>query len=145
MTPKQIKIVWFLLRFGVAFVFLYASISAFINPIPWLAYFPDFMRDWKIDDILLITWGGAELIIGLWILSGKKIFLPSIAAAGLMFGIFITDFHTMNIIFRNVCILCTSISLAIISNPHYDFHLRHGKDEAEETHTEIVVYNGKQG
>ncbi|MDO8430726.1 MAG: hypothetical protein Q7S72_01945 [Candidatus Taylorbacteria bacterium] len=135
---KQISIAWFLLRFGVAFTFLYASISAFIDPAPWLGYFPDFMRAWDIDNILLLTWGGGELIIGLWLLSGYRIFLPSIASAGLMLGIFLTDFDSLHIIFRNVCILCTSISLAIISNPHYDFHLRYEKTRAVETHTELV-------
>ncbi len=133
---KEIPIVWFLLRFGVAFTFLYASISAFINPTPWLAYFPDFLRQAMPDDVLLYTWGGGELIIGLWLLTGYRIFMPSVLAAGLMFGIFIFDFKSMNVIFRNVCILCTSVSLAVISNPHYDFHLFHGEKKAEETHKE---------
>lgn len=128
----NIPIVWFLLRFGVAFTFLYASISAFIHPAPWLSYFPAFMRHMFSDQILLTTWGGGELIIGLWLLTGYRIFIPSILAAGLMLGIFIFDFHSMPIIFRNVCILCTSISLAIISNPHYEFHLFHGKVRATE-------------
>jgi uncharacterized membrane protein YphA (DoxX/SURF4 family) len=137
-TPRQLGIVWFLLRFGVAFTFLYASIAAFINPTPWLSYFPHFMRAMVSDDILLWTWGGAELLIAIWILSGYKIFIPSVAAAGLMMGIFIFDISSHPIIFRNVCILCTSIALAIISNPHYDFHLRHGKSTATETHTETA-------
>lgn len=127
-------IAWFLLRFGVAFTFLYASISAFINPAPWLAYFPDFMKLMVPEHVLLVTWGGGELIIGLWLLSGYRIFIPSILASGLMLGIFIFDFASMHIIFRNVCILSTSLSLAIISNPHYNFHLFHGKASAEEKH-----------
>jgi hypothetical protein len=134
---KQISLAWFLLRFGVAFTFLYASISAFINPEPWLGYFPVFMRAWNIDSILLVTWGGGEFIIGIWLISGYRIFLPSIAAAGLMLGIFITDFDSLHIIFRNVSILCTSIALAIISNPHYDFHLRYGKTRGVESQTII--------
>lgn len=136
-NSKEINtpIVWFLLRFGVAFTFLYASIAAFINPIPWLSYFPPFMRALVSDQTLLITWGGGELIIGLWLLSGYKIFIPSVLSSGLMLGIFIFDFHSMHIIFRNVCILSTSIALAIISNPHYDFHLFHGKTKVEEKHT----------
>ena len=136
-VQKELPIVWFLLRFGVAFTFLYASISAFINPGPWLGYFPDFLRDNISDNILLITWGGGELIIGLWLLVGYRIFIPSVLAAGLMLGIFIFDFSSMKVIFRNVSILCTSISLAIISNPYYDFNLFHGKKRAEETHKEI--------
>lgn len=136
-TSFNFPIVWFLLRFGVAFTFLYASISAFINPTPWLSYFPDFIRSMLSDDILLITWGTGELVIGLWLLTGYRIFIPSILAAGLMLGIFIFDIKSMHIIFRNVCILCTSISLAIISNPHYHFRLSHGKEKAEEDHTQV--------
>lgn len=136
-TSFNFPIVWFLLRFGVAFTFLYASISAFINPTPWLSYFPDFIRSMLSDDILLITWGTGELVIGLWLLTGYRIFIPSILAAGLMLGIFIFDIKSMHIIFRNVCILCTSISLAIISNPHYHFRLSHGKKKAEEDHTQV--------
>jgi hypothetical protein len=122
---REVPFVWFLLRFGVAFTFLYASISAFINPDPWLAYFPDIMRSLVSDSILLMSWGTVELVIGLWLLSGYRIFIPSIAAAGLMLGVFMFDFASFHIIFRNVCILATSISLAIISNPHYHFHLHH--------------------
>ncbi len=133
-TQKELPIVWFLLRFGVAFTFLYASISAFINPAPWLAYFPQFMRTMAGDELLLITWGIGEVIIGVWLLSVYKIFLPSIAASGLLLGIFIFDFGSLHITFRNVSILCTAISLAIISNPHYDFHLFHGKKRGEEKH-----------
>lgn len=79
----NMPIVWFLLRFGVAFTFLYASISAFINPTPWLSYFPDFIRSMTSDDILLATWGGGELIIGVWLLTGYRIFIPSIFQASL--------------------------------------------------------------
>ncbi len=135
-NPQEIKIVWFLLRFGVAFTFLFAAVSAFINPDPWLAYFPGFMRSMVADDILLLTWGVGEVIIGLWLISGWKIFLPSIAASGLLLGIFIFDFHSINITFRNVSILSTSIALAIMSNPFYHFKLVHTGEHIEEVHTE---------
>lgn len=137
MNPKEISIVWFLLRFGVAFTFLFAAVSAFINPAPWLSYFPPFLRDHMSDTALLWIWGGAETIIGLWILSGRRIFLPSIAASGLMLGIFIFDFGSIHIIFRNVCILSTSIALAIMTNPYYRFHLVHERHRATEIHTPL--------
>ncbi len=132
---NEMRIVWFLLRFGVAFTFLYASISAFLNPVPWLSYFPDFIRAMVPDSLLLLSWGIGELVIGVWILSGYRIFLPSMAAASLMFGIFLFDFHSINIIFRNVAILCTSLSLAIVANPYYHFKLTVADSTAEETHT----------
>ncbi len=110
-------IVWFLLRFGVAFTFLYASISAFINPDPWLAYFPGFLRNTFSDSFLLSTWGTGELIIGIWLISGYHIFIPSALSAILMIGIFVFDSESLPITFRNVCILCTSLSLAIMTRP----------------------------
>lgn len=136
-SSQELKIVWFLLRFGVAFTFLYASISAFIHPDPWLSYFPPFLRNMFSDELLLWTWGMGEMVIGVWLLSGYKIFLPSIAASGLLLGIFIFDFSSMNVIFRNVSILSTAIALAIISNPHYHFHLHHDNKSAKETHLMI--------
>ncbi len=134
-NPEETKIVWFLLRFGVAFTFLFASISAFVNPDPWLSYFPSFMRDMVPDSLLLFSWGIGEQIIGLWLLSGYRIFIPSVAASGLLLGIFIFDFHSLNITFRNVSILSTSIALAIMSNPYYHFHFSHNGEEAKEIHT----------
>ncbi len=123
-SSKQIGLVWFLLRFGVAFTFLYASISAFINPAPWLGYFPDFMRAWQVDNLLLTTWGSGEFVIGVWLLSGYRIFLPSVAAAGLMLGIFLTDFDSLNIIFRNPNIIYFRLfDLAFIKLYHKFYNL----------------------
>lgn len=118
MNMKSHKVAFFILRAGVAFTFLYASISAVISPISWLSYFPDFMRYSFTDQFLLQLWGGTELVIGLWILSGWKIFVPSVFAAILLSGIFFFDYERMSIIFRNVSILATSIGLAIYSFPH---------------------------
>ncbi len=134
--PKELKIVWFLLRFGVAFVFLFASVSAFLNPTPWLSYFPDFIRSMVSDAVLIASWGSGELIIGLWILSGYRIFIPSVAASCLLLGIFMFDFYSINITFRNVSILATALSLAIMSNPHYAFNLNRTRDVLKETHIE---------
>lgn len=135
MNPKHFSIVWFLLRFGVAFTFLFASISAFLNPTPWLSYFPDFMRAQFSDQLLLMLWGGGELVIGIWLLTGWRIFVPSVAAALLLIGIFIFDFHSIKITFRNVSILSTSIALAIISFPHSQFTFVHDNKKSLEVHT----------
>lgn len=116
-NPKQLAVTWFLLRFGVAFTFIFAAVSAFFNPEPWLNYFPDFMRGIFPDMFLLHSWGAGEIILGAWLISGYRIFLPSVGACLFFIGIFIFDFHTMPIIFRNVSILCTSLALAILSYP----------------------------
>jgi hypothetical protein len=117
MNIQENRAVYFLLRFGVAFTFLFAACSAFYNPEPWIHYFPAFVRDAFSVSTLVATWGGAEIGIGLWLLSGYKIFIPSVAAVVLLSGVFFFDYHAMSIIFRNVSIIATSLSLAIISNP----------------------------
>lgn len=121
-----------------AFTFLYASISAFINPDPWLAYFPEFLRNTFSESFLLSTWGTGELVIGIWLISGYQIFIPSLLSAILMIGIFVFDFESLPITFRNVCILCTSISLAIMTCPPYLLRLFQKKTQNQEEYVEVL-------
>ena len=62
-----------LLRVGVAFAFLYPALSALYNPFAWIGYFPAFTLGIVPDLVLLHSFGAVEIIIGVWILSGKKI------------------------------------------------------------------------
>ncbi len=106
-----------ILRVGVAFCFLYAAVVGYLDPESWVGWFPKFMRDIIPEFTLLKIWGGFELIIGLWILSGKKIFIPSVLASLSLVGLIIFNFAAMDIIFRDVTILCATIALAVQSFP----------------------------
>ncbi len=115
-----------LLRVGVAFAFLYPAISAWFTPFAWVGYFPTFLLDSGIDVMLLLhIFGVIEIIVGLWILSGKKIFIPSIVATVMLLGIIIFNLSQMDVLFRDVPILIMALILAL--------NAKHGLTKKENT------------
>ena len=111
------KNVSLILRIGLAFAFLYPPISAFFNPFAWIGYFPQFAHTLIPNDALLLhLFGALEVIIGIWILSGKNIFYPSLAAAILLFFIIMFNIPQMDVVFRDVSILALAVALVIL---HY--------------------------
>ena len=111
----QEKIAWLIIRIGVAFCFFYAAIAGFLDPQSWVGWFPKFMRDLIPELLLLKLWGMYELVTGFWILSGKKIFWPSLLASFSLAGLIVFNFNVMDVIFRDVTILATTIALTIQS------------------------------
>jgi hypothetical protein len=108
---KKEKLVSLLLRLGLAFAFIYAAISAFINPTAWIGFFPEFLRG---EGVLMIFSVG-EIVLGLWLLWGKKVFYAAILSALAMAGIVWFNFGAMDIVFRDVSILLMAIALAVLS------------------------------
>lgn len=104
-----------LLRIAVAFAFLYPPFDALSNPNAWISYFPQFMRGYVPDMTLLYSWAVLEVIIAVWILSGKRIFLPSALATVLLCLIVAFNFSLMEIVFRDLSIALVALTLAIWS------------------------------
>src|ERR1700686_3043477 len=98
----------FILRAGVAFAFLYPPIDALLDPYSWIGYLPHFARGFVPDLVLLHGFGLLEVVIALWILSGKKIFLPSLAATAILVVIVFLNLQDFQIIFRDVSIAAAS-------------------------------------
>lgn len=105
------------LRIGVAFAFLYPPINALYNPESWLAYFPQFTRGIVSDDLLLHAFGVVEVVIALWILSGRKIFWPSAAATVALTAIVAFNLNSFEVVFRDLSIAAASLALAILAWP----------------------------
>lgn len=106
----------FLLRLGLSFVFFYAVVGSFINPENWIGYFPQFLRQHLPSNLILILFSAYEFILGTWLLSGWKIFYPSILSALTISGIIIFNLNQMDVIFRDVAILFSAVSLAILTS-----------------------------
>lgn len=105
------------LRLGVAFAFIYAAIAGFVDPQSWVGWFPKSAQDILPAETLLLIWGIVEITLGLWILSGKKIFIPSVIASLSLAGLILTNLGAMDIIFRDVTILAATVALAIQNFP----------------------------
>lgn len=102
-----------LLRASVAFVFLYPALNGFVNPDAWIGYFPPFLLNSISETMLVSGWGVIEIILALWILSGKKIAIPSIIATILIVGIVVFNPSQFIIIFRDLSLAGVTAALAI--------------------------------
>ena len=112
------ELIEILLRVGVAIAFIYPAVEATFYPNTWIGFFPLWMRNLPIDNILMLhIFGISEIIIALWILFGKRIFIPSILASGYLFFIILINWRFMDMLFRDIAIFAIPLSLAIISYP----------------------------
>jgi hypothetical protein len=88
---------------------------AICDPVSWLLYFPSFLKD-NIPHIpLSLTFAGGELILAIWIILGKRIFIPSILTSILLLSIILFNLDKFHVLFRNIAILSATIALTIHS------------------------------
>ena len=121
MITHHARTAYLLLRVGAAFAFLYPPLSAiFGDPYTWLGYFPPFMQGYMPDLVLLHAFGVVEIIIGLWILSGYKIFIPAMLATAMLLGIVAFNLSQFDVLFRDVTIACLTFALALMHWPKAD-------------------------
>ncbi len=102
-----------ILRVGVAFAFLYPALNAIVNPNSWLGYFPAFLRGIVPDLVLLHSFGTVEVVIALWLLSNKNIFLPALAATVMLVTIVVLNFSQFEVVFRDLAIASAALALAV--------------------------------
>lgn len=114
---NRIKISSWLLRVGIAFSFLYAGISAYIEPINWIGFLPLWLQDNSPipADTMLLIFLVFEIILGVWILSGFKTFYASLLSAVVISLITISNPFQFIILFRDVVIFFSSLALAILN------------------------------
>lgn len=106
------------LRIGIAFAFLYPPINALVDPQSWIGYFPPFVKGYVPDEILLHTFGVVEIGLAIWILSGWKVYLPSLVAAMMLIAIVVSNPGNFQVLFRDVSLAALALALAMISYGH---------------------------
>ena len=104
-----------LLRTGLAFVFIYAGIAAYISPNNWVGFIPN-IGNFITKAILLQIHSAINIILGLWLLSNKKLFYASIISSIFLFGIIIFNLSSFDIVFRDVAILLASLALTVLTH-----------------------------
>lgn len=101
------------LRASVAIAFMYPAIDALFNPGSWIGFFPAWMLGFVSDSTLLHLFGASEIIIAVWLLFAKRIFIPSVLATLYLVGIVAFNWRFIDLLFRDVSILGISIALAL--------------------------------
>ncbi len=105
-----------ILRLGIAFSFIYVAISAFLNPTNWIGFIPDFATLGLMSkETFLMTHVVIDLILGLWLIWGKKTFYASIISAIFIFGIIIFNLGSLDILYRDITIFLAAVALAVLS------------------------------
>ncbi|MBI4250680.1 hypothetical protein HY622_03770 [Candidatus Uhrbacteria bacterium] len=117
---KKERVISLLLRIGLAAVFGYAGVAAFLEPNSWIGYFPQFMREWVDVRILLTAFSGAEIILALWLLSGRFVFMAGMLSALTMLGILTFNLALLDVVFRDVAIFFAALALAYLDTKDPD-------------------------
>lgn len=105
-----------LLRLGLAFAFLYASIASLISPQDWLGYFPLFMRDLLPSTVLLATFSGIELFVAIWLVTGWYVRYAALLSAFMLAGIIVANLDLFSIVFRDVSIVVMALALFVLES-----------------------------
>lgn len=106
-----------LLRLGLAFVFLYASIGSLLFPDNWIWFIPDWIQKIIPLQPLLLVHAGFELLLGLWLLSGKKTFFAAIMAALDLLAIMLPNINIFDTVFRDVGLFFMALALISLTKP----------------------------
>lgn len=100
-----------LLRLSLAFVFLYAAVSGFINPGAWIGWLPEFIR----NQSMLQFFGIAEILVAFWLISGWQTFLAGLVSGFMLLGIVIFNLSGMIVVFRDLGLAMAAFALAALS------------------------------
>lgn len=107
-----------LLRIGVAIAFIYPAVEAIFYPNSWVGFFPPWIRSLPLDtELLLHLFGLSEVVIAVWILVARRIFIPSVLAIIYLLFIVLFNWKFMDLLFRDIALLVIPIVLAIRSFP----------------------------
>lgn len=101
-----------LLRIGIAVVFLYAAISAFIDPNEWIGFLPPLITENFKAETVLHIFSVIELVLAAWLLSGAYVRWAALFAAAMLSGIVVSNFSIFQISFRDIAIIFAALALA---------------------------------
>ena len=103
----------FFLRAGLVFVLLYAAITGLLHPEKYVKWVPP-----QIIDALslhlpffLNVFFGVEIVLALLLISKRWAYLGALVAAILLTGITLLNVDALDIVFRNVGLVCAALAL----------------------------------
>jgi uncharacterized membrane protein YphA (DoxX/SURF4 family) len=110
----NVWVVSWLLRIGLATVFIYAAISAFREPAAWISFVPHFTTKFVDAKTSLDIISVLQLIVAAGLLLGKYVRIWALISVGLLGGIIIFNLSSLLITFRDVGLLFMALALFFI-------------------------------
>ncbi|MEK7208447.1 MAG: DoxX family membrane protein [Patescibacteria group bacterium] len=109
-----------LLRLALVFSFLYVAYGFWTNPNDWLGYIPAFVKNVGLpQDTLLLLLAAFHIVLALWLLSGWRIFIPSLVAAVFLGSVVYFNQNQLDILFRDISLALVALALALAFNSRH--------------------------
>ncbi len=115
------RLISFLLRSGLAIAFVYAAIAAFLDPFSWVGFLPTWIDAVIPRTVMLSVFSTYEIVLALWLLSGRYAFRASACSAATLFCIILFNIGSLDILFRDVPILFAALALIAMTNEKTGF------------------------
>lgn len=112
---EQKPLISFFVRLAIAVPFLYAAISAFLDPTSWIGFLPGWIGNIMPREMALSIFSIFQIILSVWLLSGKGLRYSSVLASVTLLGITVFNLGALDIVFRDVGLLLASISLTLLA------------------------------
>lgn len=100
-----------MLRLGLAFVFLYAAVESLLHPLEWSGFLPSFVNRLLNPNLAVRLIAVFEIVLALWLLSGKYKKYAAALSAMTLAGIILTNLSQFIVTFRDVGLLCAALAL----------------------------------
>ena len=108
---SNIMVISWLLRIGLVIVFLYASISALMHPLNWEGFVPNFLAKEIAADTVIKVISVYELVLVIWLLSGKYIKYCGLLCALTFAGIILFNISQLITTFRDIGLMFMAAAL----------------------------------
>jgi len=106
----------FFLQGGLAFVLLYAAVSALQEPSAWISYIPAFTTSLIPAALSLILISYFQIILAIWLVSGFYTRYAALVAAALIFGLVLFNLNTLIITFRDIGLVLAALALFFLTS-----------------------------
>ena len=117
LPPKQnSRLASLLIRIGLAIVFLYAAVDAFIEPAAWITYVPAFSNQFIDAKLALDLLSVFQIFLAAWLVIGKYLKISAVVAAAMLGGIMILNIPTLLITFRDIGLVFAAIALLFLDD-----------------------------
>ena len=109
------KIANILLRTSISFAFIYVAIATIIDQASWVSYAPSFIRNVFPESLLIGALAIGHSLLGVWILSGWRIFWPTLLAGLYLISLVGFNLSQIDILFRDISLALVAFALALQS------------------------------
>ncbi len=103
-----------LLRIGLAAVFVYAAVSAFLTPNAWLSYIPDFTTKYVSAKVSLDVMSVFQLVLAAVLISGKYLKYAAALSVLILTGILLFSLNELLITFRDIGLIFMAAALIFL-------------------------------